>query len=72
MPEQVEIVIIDGMPCIVLDDCKPIRGAWAPPIPTDGSDEYPQKDFTQLQRENEQKHIKEILEEIKTYGRIFY
>jgi len=31
VPEQeIEIIFIDEMPCIVLDDCKPIRGAWSP------------------------------------------
>ena len=38
VPEQeIEIVFIDEMPCIVLDDCNPIRGAWAPPIPSCGT-----------------------------------
>ena len=61
------IIIIEGMPCIVLEP-----NTLGPPIPTDGPEEYPMKDFTQLQFEKTQKFLKELLDEIKTHGYIFY
>jgi len=71
-----DIIMIDGMPCIVLknntlDDYKPIRGVWNPPIQY-GLQKQLKKDFTQLQFEKTQKFLKELLDEIKTHGYIFY
>ena len=63
--EENKIIIIDGMPCIVTKEL-------GPPIPTDGPEEYPRKDFTQLQLEKTENFINELLDEIKAHGYIFY
>jgi len=78
-----EIITVDGMPCINLS--KPIRGNRPPPglfiirtrtiIPDHtGLAERTgtKKDFTQLQNEKTQMFMREILDEIRKHGWIFF
>lgn len=56
-----EIILIDGIPCIVLEN-----NTLSPSRPRD------EIDFTQLQHEKEKMFMKEVLKEIREYGWIFY